>query len=176
MTRIAALIAFLLVVPASAAADTRDRDAPWRLRAISKDQQTLRVTYEGGGCYGDDGRPVVDTGTPGQVSIRILQSEPTDPDAVCPAYFAFLHVDVPLGEKLAGRRVVGGPELTEYERVPKVPRVVGLRRADAVHALEGQGFKTRTEGRRHGVVRKQSPKPGTRKKLLRDLAITLTVR
>lgn len=142
----------------------RSRDAPWRLTAITKDQRTLKVVYEGSGCLLKDGKPVVDTSAAGAVRIRVVQTEvvPTGPYEACTLPLAFVPLDVSLGARLAGRRVLGGPRFAAQRHPDVVPRVIGLRRADAMRALRGQQLRVSARGRRTGVVRLQTPRPGTR--------------
>lgn len=161
------LVQLMAAVAAIPAPTTEVRDAPWRLTGISKDTRTLKVVYEGGGCLRPDGRAVVDTTQEDAVRITVKQTAVVG--APCTTEYAFLPLDVRLGAPLAGRRVRGGPPMTATNLARVIPRVVGLRRVDAVAALAGQGIEADVGGRRSGVIRRQSPRagqaPGSRMKL-----------
>lgn len=154
-------VALALLMGGTAAAQTTQRDAPWRLTGISADQQTLKVVYQGSGCLPDDGRPLVDTSVDGRVSIRVIQSVTGGPYTACPLFLASYRLDVPLGAPLAGRFVVGGPAFDGTSRPRRIPRLIGLRRRDALRAARTQDFRVSASGARSGVVVAQSLKPGT---------------
>lgn len=167
------MLASLLAVAAFAAqVPAQPRDAPWRLTGISSDGQTLHLTYEGGGCLGNDGRAEVDTSDPAAVRITVKQTQAAGEYAVCPAFIAFLPLDVDLGAPLAGREVTGGPRWdTTLVRPRRMPRVLGLRRADALRALDGQSIATTPFGRIDGVVHVQDPRPGRRLRAKRRASV-----
>ena len=154
-------LVFALLLVAPAAAEETTRDAPWQLTGISANGRTLRIVYEVSGCLHDDGTPVVDESAPDAVRITVRQTVDTGPYVVCALFLAYHPLDVPLATPLAGRRVAGGPDLAAASLRPeRMPRVIGLRRADARRALERQDIATRVLGRAGGVIRAQSPEPG----------------
>lgn len=163
MRTLAVLLALVFAAPAAAYTQTT-RDAPWRLTGISKDRRTLRVVYEGSGCLRGDGAPVVDESAAGRVRVTVRQTvDHPEGYEVCILPLIFYPLDVPLAAPLDGRRVVGGPRFAAQGPPPKrMPRVIGLRRGDAVRALKGQGLKPRGLKARHGVIVRQRPRPGRR--------------
>ena len=165
MRRLLALAAAVASLgAASAFAFTeQERDAPWMLLGVSADGRTLQLVYQGGGCLEEDGRPQV-VEHPDRVAVRIRQTAfvPGEGEA-CTADLRFVPLDVRLAAPIAGRRVRGGPPFREHLAAVRVPRVVGLDRADALGALRARHLRARTAGRRRrGRVAAQSPRPGTR--------------
>ena len=158
---LAVIAALWLAAPAQAFRE-ETRNAPWRLAGISSDQRTLRVIYEGSGCLRDDGRAVVDTSSQREVRITVRQTVdvPTGPYEGCIQPLYKYRLAVQLEAPLDGRRVVGGPRFDVSSYGARVPRVIGLRLADAREVL--RGLEVRVHGIRRGVVRRQSPRPGTR--------------
>jgi len=158
-----ACLLLLAAAPAAEAFVAETRPAPWRLAGISSDERTLRVAYEGGGCQRHDGRPVVTATAAGAVRIGVLQTVdvPTAPEEGCRLDRRTHMLDVPLGARLAGRRVVGGPRFEVRLRSgERAPRVVGLRRRDAIRVLRAYRVPARTFGRGKGVVTAQFRAPG----------------
>lgn len=134
--------------------------AAWRLTGISRDTRTLHLVYAGGGCLQPDGRATVDTIDPTAVRIAIEQTTLAGDYVVCTTELGFLPLDVDLGAPLAGRRVTGGPDFAARLPTDVMPRVVGLRRADAARALRRQSVHAEAAGRRSGVITFQSPRAG----------------
>lgn len=166
MRRLLLVAAALLVLVAGTSAfafTEQERDAPWVLLGVSADGRSLVVGYESGGCWLDDGRPVVSESKHGiVVTVRQTGRVPGEGEA-CTAEMRLPRVSVSLGAPLNGRRVQGGPRSQEeYVRTPGVvPRMIGMDRRDAIAALRAQGFRVKTMGRvRRGKVVRQRPRPG----------------
>ena len=139
--------------------------APWALISVSRDQRTLFVRYESGGCYYGGHAKVTQTAT----TVVIEVSQYLDSTAqVCPAIVGFPLLAVPLGSPIAGRRLAGnrcpvapstgcpppGPVEVFHNNdvLRQVPRLVGLAVADARGALRRQGFAVAVRGRGPVVV------------------------
>ena len=152
----------LLGAATASAFTVQPRDAPWRLLGVSTDGRSLRLGYEGGGCLRADGRPSV-AEEKRRVVVTVDQTGlmPGEGEA-CTTELRFYYVNATLSRPLAGRRVAGGPPSRLQFPTGAVPRVVGMDRRDALSALRGQGFRSRTVGRtRRGMVVRQHPRAGT---------------
>ena len=126
----------------------------------------------GGGC-GHDPRATA-TETASTVEIRVRQLMPADLSAIkCPAMARIDVLRVRLSAPIAGRALVRqslGTATVGLSGRRTVPRVVGLRAADARFALRAQGFRVR--GPLDGVVRGQQPRP---KSPVRAEQVTVTL-
>jgi hypothetical protein len=138
---------------------SRFADEHWVVLSVSPDGRVLVVQGLGGGC-GHDPRATA-TETASTVEIRVRQLVPDDLSAVrCPAIARVDVLRVRLSAPIAGRALIGqslGTAMVGLAGRATVPRVVGLRAADARFALRAQGFRVR--GLLAGVVRGQHPGP-----------------
>jgi hypothetical protein len=139
----------------------RFEDEDWVVQSVSADGRVLVVQGLGGGC-GHDPRAIA-TETASAVVIRILQLVPADMSAIrCAANARIDVLRVRLSAPIAGRALIGqslGSATVGLSGRPTVPRMLGLRAADARSALRAQGFRVR--GNPGGVVRGQHPRPQT---------------
>jgi hypothetical protein len=153
----------------------RFEDEHWVVRSVSADGRVLVVQGRGGPC-GHDARAIV-TETASAVRIRVLQLVPADLSHIrCVAYPRIDVLRVRLSAPIAGRAVIGqslGTATVGLAGRPIVPRMVGLRVADARFALRAQGFRVR--GNPRGVVRGQLPRPQTPVKAA-PITVTLLAR
>lgn len=62
---------------------TTERDAPWQLTGVSKDQMTLHLQYAGGGCSREDGRAILQQSSK-RVRIRVRQTVDVPPSPTAP--------------------------------------------------------------------------------------------
>jgi hypothetical protein len=153
----------------------RFEDERWVVQSVSPDGRMLVVRGHGGGCGHD---PVaIATETASSVRIRVLQLVPADMSAIrCAAYTRVDVLRVRLSAPIGGRAVIGQSPGTAAVGVPgraTVPRLLGLRIADARVALRAQGFRVR--GPLRGVVREQFPSPQTPVKAA-PISVTLLAR
>jgi hypothetical protein len=147
----------------------------WELLDVKRDRRALKIVYESGGCFQDDGRATV-TETRSRIEIAVDQGlvvamDTPDGDFACTSDLRFFNLIVRLDGPVAGRRVVGGPRTKlagmwsrAAERngrlIPLAPRVLGLAAQDARKLLMQQGFEVTGPGR--GRVVGQEPAPGKR--------------
>jgi hypothetical protein len=155
----------------------------WVLTESGGDGRSIVVSYSGGGCAGEATPRVSQT----RSAIRVVLDQeawiPEDGEA-CTADLRVYRLKVRLGAPVAGRRVRGqgderdvlfaGPFDANGQRL--VPRAIGLAPADALRALNIQGFEVRTRtvrrcGRRALVVRQSLPAHSQRRSDLIRLAV-----
>lgn len=157
------------VAPVAGAAPTAPKTLSWSLVGVSRDGRALLVrpgSY--GGC--DTGPPAVAvTATATTVALSVTVQSPTDPAVVCPQIAVLPPIQsVALSAPIAGRRVTGPQRTTSpgaayrdtLDRSARVPRVIGLRAADARSVLCAWGLRPRP-GAGAGTVAAQTPRPGT---------------
>jgi len=153
----------------------RFEDEDWVVQSVSVDGRVLIVQGAGGGC-GHDPRAIL-TETASAVRVRVLQLVPADLSHIRCAAIARIDVlRVALSTPIAGRAVIGqslGTATVGLSGRPIVPRMLGLRVADARFALRAQGFRVR--GNPGGVVRGQLPWPQTPVKAA-PITVTLLAR
>jgi hypothetical protein len=130
-------------------------EAPWVVKRVSADGQTLVLWARRGGCDPETSAAV--TETPDSVEIRVRHAPPA-PGGPCPANMIFDKLRVRLQEPISGRALVG-QSLDEAPPALRVPRMVQLAAKDARFALRAQGL--RPTGIRGGAVTWQAPWPGT---------------
>jgi hypothetical protein len=155
------------------------RDAPWRLVGVGRDGSTLRLVHDVSGCWWRSPGVASVSETPDSVEISVRQERPGPPpgeEEACPAIAGIARVSARLEAPVDGRALRGGPRIASWccffdrttarpgenpDYVPRVPRVIGLARGDAVSALKVQRFRVRTRPRRTGgQVLAQDPAPG----------------
>ncbi len=158
------LFLLLPVVPLAALAlasvEKPDRweEEPWVALSTSADERVVHVQGHGGGCGEDPRATVTETAT--TVIIRVQQR--LSGDAACPAMARIDDLRVRLSAPLGGRALIGQTlrdAAVGLDGPPGVPRVVGMRAADARFALRAQGFRVR--GVEHGTVRSEAEAYGT---------------
>ncbi len=133
-------------------AKTDWRETKWLLDTISRDQRTLGLAFPSGGCTNDDGRARVDE-TESGVKITVEAEMPRDKNVSCTLDLRRGRAMVRLDKQLAGRPVLGASRIGFFEplsgahkirgdkRLLLVPRLAGLRAADAVRLLESHDFR-----------------------------------
>jgi hypothetical protein len=141
----------------------------WVLTESGRGGRSIVVSYDGGGCAGEATARVTETGSAIRVVLDQTAWIPEDGEA-CTADLRVYRLKVRLAAPVAGRRVRGqgderrvlfaGPFDPDGQRL--VPRMIGLAPADALRALNIQGFEVRTRtmrrcGRRALVVRQSLP-------------------
>ena len=154
--------------------------AAWQLVAVDGELQLLKVVYRSGGCRRGNPRATV-RGNAARIRITIDQEEVVALDTsegtpVCTKELRYRNLNVLLKRPVGGRRIVGGPRLSDEELLfpvnGVVPRVIDLAAADARAVLDFLDFPVRVVGGRAGPVAFQSPLPGRR---IRGRAVRLTV-
>lgn len=139
---------------------SRYEDEPWVVLSASADGRVLRV--QGGGGCGHDARATA-TETASTVAIRVQQLVPAQPSRVpCHAIARIDDLRVRLSAPIAGRPLIGQSlrgAAIGLSGHPRMPRVIGLRAADAAFALRAQGFHVSDVPR--GTVRGQRPRSQT---------------
>lgn len=136
-------------------------DAHWVVTNVSPSGRVLEVRYESGGCF-RNGRVSV-TETARSVTVRVTQEKPSDPTVICPAFISYPLLRARLSTPIAGRAIAGMSDITfipdQRDQRFLVPRVLGLRAADARRVLRSQSFSPR--GARRGTVIRQRPRART---------------
>lgn len=153
------------------------RQAPWELLGVGIDMRVLRLAYETGGCW--RGEPEVTlTQEPSGIHIGIEQQRLVADGALpCEGEVSYRFIALSLRQRVAGRRLTGGPRVRQGARFTatrpaRVPRVLDLRVGDARRALRFQGLVVRELGNANGTVAFQSPLAG---KPARRRTVRLTI-
>ena len=152
-------------------ADSRRSSAPWPVTGISRDQHTVNLAYEQGGCERDDARVAVQESKTA-VKIKVIERV-IDPPAgqLCADVQIVDLLKARLRSPLAGRRTVGlrsasfaGPPGPFRRRgsyvVELVPRATGLAVSDARVVLRDYGFSVRSTGAPPEETIETRPGPG----------------